>query len=191
MNVRLETADRFEWNYIPEYEYLAAPFEITPGVVIPPGEYRFTRYRFEVQSSPHRPLQAGMTIRYGGFYDGSLTQWQNYVKWTSRTGKLQLGLTTENNFGRVREGSIVQRLWQLQSAYSWSPNLALTSFIQYDTESQNLGSNTRLRWTVRPGNDVFVVWNRSWQRLLLRPGDLGLIPDRELVAVKIRWTFRK
>ena len=96
-----------------------------------------------------------------------------------------------NNFGRVREGPIVQRLWQLQSAYSWSPNLALTSFIQYDTESQNLGSNTRLRWTVRPGNDVFVVWNRAWQRPLLRPGDLGLIPDRELVAVKIRWTFRK
>jgi hypothetical protein len=50
--------------------------------------------------------------------------------------------------------AFVQRLWQLQPAYSWSPNLVLTSFIQYETDSQTLGSNTRLRWTVKPGNDV-------------------------------------
>ncbi len=191
VNVRMETADRFDWNYIPEYEYLTAPFEIAPGEVIPPGPYRFTRYRIEAQSSPHRPIQAGSTTRYGSFYNGTLTQWENYVKWTSRQGRLQLGVTTENNFGRLKQGAFVQRLWQLQSAYSWSPNLVLTSFIQYDTDSQNLGSNTRLRWTVKPGNDVFIVWNRAWEKLLLRPGDLNLVPERELLAVKIRWTFRR
>ncbi len=62
---------------------------------------------------------------------------------------------------------------------------------EYDTDSQNLGSNTRLRWTVKPGNDIFIVWNRAWQRLLLRPSDLSLIPDQEILAVKIRWTFRR
>jgi hypothetical protein len=191
VNVRMETADRFEFNYIPQYEYLAAPFAIAPGVVIPPGSYRFTRYRIEAQSSPHRPVQAGSTTRFGGFYNGTLTQWQNYVKWTSPKGKFQFGVTTVNNYGRLKEGSFVQRLWQLQSAYSVSPNLALTSFIQYDTDSQNLGSNTRLRWTVKPGNDIFIVWNRAWQRLLLRPSDLTLAPDQELLAVKVRWTFRK
>ena len=59
------------------------------------------------------------------------------------------------------------------------------------TDSQNLGSNTRLRWTIRPGNDLFIVWNRGWQRLILAPRDLSLVPDNELLAVKIRWTFRK
>ncbi len=41
----------------------------------------------------------------------------------------------------------------------------LTSFIQYDTESQNSGTNTRLRSNYKPGNDLFVVWNRGWQNL--------------------------
>lgn len=77
VNVRMETADRFEFNYIPQYEYLAVPFEIALGVVTPPGSYRFTRYRIEAQSSPHRPVQAGSTTRFGGFYNGTLTQWQN------------------------------------------------------------------------------------------------------------------
>lgn len=191
VNVRMETADRFEFNYIPEYEYLAAPFAIVPGVTIPPGAYRFTRFRIEAQSSPHRPIQAGSTTYFGSFYSGTLTQWEHYVKWTSPKGKLQFGLTTENNFGHLPQGNFVQRLWQLQSAYAWNPNLVLTSFIQYDTDSQNVGSNTRLRWTMRPGNDLFVVWNRGWQRLVLRPGDLGLIPDNELLAIKLRWTFRR
>ena len=67
----------------------------------------------------------------------------------------------------------------------------LTSFIQYDTDSRNLGSNTRLRWTIRPGNDLFIVWNRAWEKLVLNPRELSLIPDRELLAVKLRWTFRR
>ena len=70
-------------------------------------------------------------------------------------------------------------------------NPVFMRFIQYDTDSQNLGSNTRLLWTFKPGNDVFIVWNRAWEKLLLRPGDLNLLPERELLAVKIRWTFRK
>jgi hypothetical protein len=43
----------------------------------------------------------------------------------------------------------------------WNPNLVLSSFIQYDTESQNVGTNTRLLWTIKPGNDLFIVWNRA------------------------------
>jgi len=191
VNVRLETADRFEFNYIPEYEYLAAPFEIVPGVVIPPGAYRFTRFRVEAQSSPHRPVEVGWTTRFGGFYNGTLTQWEHYVRWTSPKGRLHFGLTAENNFGHLPRANFVQRLWQLQSAYAWNPNLVFTNFLQYDTDSHNLGSNTRLRWTIRPGNDLFVVWNRGWQRLILAPRDLSLVPDSELLAIKLRWTFRR
>jgi hypothetical protein len=43
---------------------------------------------------------------------------------------------------------------------------------------------------VRAGNDLFFVWNRRWQMLILAPGDLSLVPDSELLAVKLRWTFR-
>ncbi len=191
LNFQLESGDRVEFNWNPQYEFLAAKFEIAPGVIIPPGSYRFTRWRVEAQTSTHRRLQAGSTTWFGSFYDGDLTQWEDYVKWTSSKGRLQFGLSTENDFGHLKQGNFVQRLWQLQSAYAWSPNLVLSSFIQYDTASQNLGANTRLRWTLKPGNDLFVVWNRGWQKLILDPRELSLIPDNELLAVKLRWTFRQ
>jgi len=46
----------------------------------------------------------------------------------------------------------------------------------------------RLRWTIKPGNDLFIIWNRGWKRLVLTPEDISLVPDSELFAVKLRWT---
>jgi predicted GIY-YIG superfamily endonuclease len=34
-------------------------------------------------------------------------------------------------------------------------------------------------------------WNRAWKRLILAREDLSVVPDSELLAVKLRWTFRK
>jgi len=190
INVRMETGDRFELNYYPHHETLTAPFEISPGVVIPPGSYDFTRGRFEAQSSAHRTLQAGTTTWFGTFYDGHLTQQENYVRFAPPGAHWQFDVEMENDFARLREGNFVQRLWQLKGSYFWSPNLSLSSFVQYDTESRNVGTNTRLRWTIRPGNDLFIVWNRGWQRLIRDPHDLNLVPSSDLIAIKLRWTFR-
>jgi Domain of unknown function (DUF5916) len=191
INVRFESGDRFEFNWNPQGETLLVPFEIAPSVVIPPGNYDFTRWRLEGQTSPHRLVQFGATTWFGTFFNGHLTQWQDYVKWTSPRGKVQLDFEVENDFGHLPEGNFVQRLWSVQGAYAWNPNLVLSSFIQYDTESQNVGANTRLRWTLRPGNDLFIVWNRAWQRLLLNPRETSIVPQSDFVAVKLRWTFRK
>ena len=89
---------------------------------------------------------------------------------------MQLEAYVENDFGHIPQGNFVQRLWQLQGAYACNPNLVLSSFIQYDTESQNVGTNTRLRWTIKPGNDLFIGWNRGWQRLVLSPNDTSIVP---------------
>jgi hypothetical protein len=191
INVRMESGDRFEFNWRPTFERLMAPFEIAPGVVIPPGSYQFTRWRLEGQTSPHRAISAGTTTWFGTFYDGTLTQQTNYVQWTTPGARWRTAVTFEDDFARLREGSFVQRLWQLNTAYAWSPNLVLSSFVQYDTESRNVDTNTRLRWTVRPGNDIFLVWNRGWQKLVRDPHELNLVPSAEMLAVKVRWTFRR
>ena len=189
-NVRTQSGEHLEFNYTPQFEFLPAPFELAPGVVIPPGRYPFTRFRAEAQSSDHRPLRVGSTTWFGEFYNGTLTQWEHYVRWTSGEGHLQLELSTENDFARLPVGNFVQRLWQLKFVYSLTPNLVFSSYNQYDTESENFGTNTRLRWTFRPGNDLFLVWNRGWKRPL-GTRDLDLLPETEFVGVKLRWTFRR
>jgi hypothetical protein len=111
------------------------------------------------------------------------------VKWTSPKGRLQLEVDTENDYGHMPEGNFQQKLWQFQGAYAWNPNLIFTTFIQYDTDSNSVGTNNRLRWTIKPGRDLFVIWDRNWQKIVTSP-NLSLVPESDLIAVKLRWTFR-
>jgi hypothetical protein len=61
--------------------------------------------------------------------------------------------------------------------------------VQYDNISFDLSSNTRLRWTFRPGDDFYVIWDRTWVRNTAQPGT-SFDPNAESVVAKIRWTFR-
>lgn len=74
--------------------------------------------------------------------------------------------------------------------YAFSPDLVLAHYAQYDTESRDVGLNTRLRWTIIPGNDLFLVWNHNLHRPE-DPGDWSRLSslDDHLVT-KIRWTLR-
>lgn len=191
INVQMETGDRFSFTWIPWRENLPVPFEVADGVILAVGSYRFDRLSGAFASSPNRRLQFTNESAFGTFYSGTLYQQKNAVNYTSRRGAWQAGIDVEQNFGRLPEGHFTQRLWQFNTTFAFNTYLALTSFLQYDSVSQNVGNNMRLRWTFQPGNDLFVVWNRGWKRLVLSPTGLNLPPDTELVAVKLRWTFRR
>ena len=166
------------------------PFAITDRVTIPAGSYRFDRFRVEGQSSPARPLRVGTTVWFGEFFDGRLTQVSSFVTWTHPKGRIQLELDAENDFGHLPFGNFVQRLLQTKVVYAFSPNLILSSFTQYDTESRQVGVNNRLRWTIRPQADLFVVWNRGWTRAM-GDDEARFAPLADQFLVKLRWIFRR
>lgn len=191
VNVQTESGDRFSFQWIPWAEFLPVPFDISEGIRLPVGKYRFQRFIAELETSPNRRLQFTNSSGTGTFYSGTLYQQENALRYTSRRGNWQAGITLEQNFGNLPQGNFVQRLWQFNTTYAVSPNFAISSFLQYDSESQNVGNNMRVRWTLRPGNELFFIWNRGWKRLLLSPHEQGLIPESELIAIKLRWTFRR
>jgi hypothetical protein len=87
------------------------------------------------------------------------------------------------------QGNFTERLWQLQLAWARTPDFVISSFVQYDSGANVFGANTRLRWTFKPGGDLFVVWNSNFREPSAGDplNDIGL-PRNELV-VKLRWTF--
>ncbi len=191
LNVETNSGEHIESNVVPQFEHLDVPFEIVDGVIIPPGDYQFWRFRTEAQSSSHRPWQIGSTVWYGGFYNGSLVQWESYAGWTSPGGHLQLMAENEYDTASLPEGDFIQRLWQARIVYSFTPNLSLSSYTQYDSESRNLGTNNRLRWTIKPGNDFYIVWNHGWQQPIGNIDRYNFRPIDDRLVVKLRWTFRR
>ena len=189
-NIESNSGVHLETNYAPEFERLVAPFAITERVTIPAGAYRFNRFRVEGQSSPARPARVGTIVWFGGFFGGRLTQVSNFITWTKPGGHVQLECDAENDFGHLPFGNFIQRLLQTKVVYAFSPNLILSSYTQYDTESRQLGINNRLRWTIRPEADLFIVWNRGWQHPLL-DSESSFAPLNDQFVVKLRWILRR
>ncbi len=157
---RLESADRFEFNVMPVGEQLEEPFEIVDGVILQPGAYHWMRYRLELETASKRKINGEFTWWFGGFYDGTLDQIEFQLN-LRPFSFLNFELSFERNIGSLPEGDFVQDLWAGRILLNFSSDLQLSSFVQYDNESRNLGSNSRLRWTFSPKGDLFVVYNHN------------------------------
>ena len=159
INWRLESGDRVEFNVVPEGERLTESFDLE-GVRLPPGAYQWTRYRAEAGSAAKRKLSAQATWRFGGFYSGTLDQFLLVGTWHP-SGLLSIDFSGERDLGRLAEGSFTETLVGINNHINVSPHLQVSSFVQYDTNSASIGTNTRLRWTFRPPADLFVIYNHN------------------------------
>ena len=189
-NWRLESGDRYEFNVVPTGERLVAPFEIAEGVVIPPGSYHWNRYRLEGQFAAKRKVSGQLTWWFGDFYGGTLDQFIMTSAWKP-SAVFILELNGERNLGRLPEGSFAQTLIGTRARINLTPDLQFSSFVQYDNESNNLGTNSRLRWTFHPLGDLFVVYNHNLLRQIPVDGsprswDL----ESNTILVKLQYAVR-
>ncbi len=160
INWRFESGERFEFNVMPQGERLIEPFEIAEGVVIPPGEYGWVRYRLEGDIAAKRPISGRVSWWFGDFYDGTLDQVEvrlDVKPWQLLTGEFSVG----RNSGRLEAGHFVQEVFGARLRLNVSPDLQLSSFVQWDNESRSVGTNTRLSWTFKPVGNLFLVYNHN------------------------------
>lgn len=184
-NLRTESGEHLEWNYIPTFEHLDAAFEVQPGIVIPAGSYRWTRFRAQANTATKRPWVLDLTFRWGGFYGGSLRQYQPALT-LKPSAHWRLVFQMERDEGVLPQGRFVTQLFSGRIDYNFSPNLTWSNLAQYDSESRILGFQGRLRWIPRPGNDLFLVVGRGWFRRL----DGDYVPSFDKGSAKLQYTFR-
>ena len=176
----------FDFN--PTYERLFEPFEISPGVFLRPGEYRFTRFRSNLLSTASkRRLSGSVNLSYGGYWSGHAEQLT-----TSLTYKVPPRFTvtvgTNQTFARLPEGDFIARIFTSSVGYAATPRLSLSNLIQYDNRSRNLGWQSRLRWTLQPGNDLFFAFNQGW--IQEDGGHLRFGTQDSKVSAKFQYSFR-
>jgi hypothetical protein len=190
INWEFNTGDRVEFNWAPTFERLFAPFEIADNVTLPAGDYRFTRYRAEFETAAKRFWQAEVTWWFGSYYSGHADEIEAELLFKFAP-HFQAGLSAEQTFGRLPQGNFVARVWALRADYAFSPFFTVANFLQYDNESRNLGWQSRLRWILKPGNDLFLVFNQGWEQAPLDAGRrFRFRAAGTRLTGKIQYTFR-
>jgi hypothetical protein len=186
LNLQTESGEHLEWSYTPQFEHLAEPFEIEDGIVVPAGSYTVHRYQVELNTASKRRWVVDLEYGWGGFYGGTLRQLEAGLTLKPST-HLALEIEAERNDVRLPQGSFRADTWSVRLDWSLSPDVTWANLVQYDTESRLLGVQSRFRWILRPGNDLFVVLNRGWER---HEDGGAYVPRFDSGSIKFQYTFR-
>ena len=173
----------------PTYERLFEPFEISPGVVLPAGEYRFTPWRIFFTSAQKRNFQGSIGLSFGSFWSGTAKTIQTGLRYKVPPN-FSISLNTNQTFARLPQGNFVARIISSQVNYAFSPFLSISNLIQFDNRSGNLGLQSRVRWTLKPGNDVFFIFGQGWVQDLEGEGGYDFRQQDTRLATKLQYTFR-
>ncbi len=182
----LQSGDEWRVEVKNSYEYLDEPFEISDGVVLPVGGYRFNEVEARYTVGPQRRVNGWFWAGGGQFYDGRRTKvgYRGRIEITSRIG-VEPGITI--NWVHLAEGSFVAKLVTARVTCNLSPRKTVIGLVQYNSEGGSVGANLRFRWEFKPGSDLFVVFNEG------RDASLGVgrsEPSARSFTVKITRLFR-
>ena len=185
--VQFQTQDLVALDMSTNRERLDAPFDISPTITLPHGaEYDFNRYVFRWQTANRRKLAFNGRYGWGDFYSGTRKESVANLTVRMRPGYI-VYLTAEWNTIDLAEGSFDTKLYRLVGETQFTPYIALVNNVQYDSQSSMLGWQSRFRWIMKPGNDLYVVYTHNWRELAQL--DRFSTLDRR-IASKVLYTHR-
>jgi hypothetical protein len=155
-------------------EGLSRPFRIRPTYAIPVGRYVFWDHNIDFSSSRARRLSLTGAYRFGAFYDGTRDGF-------TVGGRFRFSPKTavSLNYGRdlisLPGEDFSTDLLSFRFDQSFSTQMFLNAFIQYNSVSREVVSNIRFNFIHHPLSDLFVVYNETQSRA-------GLPEARSLVV---------
>jgi hypothetical protein len=185
--MQFHSSDNFGVELTPTFERLDGPFAISRSITLPAGsEYNYTRLQLRAQTANNRTLSVNTRFETGGFYSGTRHQTVIGLNVRARPGYF-LYLNGEWNQIDLDEGSFSSNVFRVIGEAQFSPFITVVNNVQYDTQSTVLGWQSRFRWIVRPGNDLYVVYTHNWldDPLLNRFSTLD-----KFFASKVLYTYR-
>jgi hypothetical protein len=189
VNVDFQSEDSFSFLVLPEYERLHADFRVNArdSIALPRGrEYDFVRYRLTAQTANRRVIAVVPTLEWGGFYSGTRRQLSLDVTMRLRPG-LIIYTSTELNKVDLPETRFTTQLFRLTPDVAIGQWVSLVNTIQYDSVSRVAGWQSRFRWILTPGNDVYFVYTHNW---LDDPVRDRLLTLNRQAATKVLYTRR-
>ena len=184
LSFQTESGERFEFEVGPNRDLLPYDFEVAEGVILPAGPYDFTNYRISFNTASHRLAILDAGYRFGRFYSGRLDE-RSLGLAIKLGGYANLSFKIDLVRGRLPQGNFKENVYEVKADFFLSPDLGFMNYIQYDDISRQLGWSARLRWQITPGNDIYLVYNRNWERRFDPAARFSSLQDRGVLKITL------
>jgi len=179
-----ESGERLGFSVVANRDVLPADFEVAKGVILPAKAYDFTNCRLEFSTATHRSAAFNLSYTFGGFYSGRLDEAKIGLTLKVK-GYVSLAIVGDLIRGKLPEGHFKENVYQVKADFFLSPDLGLMNYIQYDDISKQLGWSARLRWQISPGNEIFLVYNKNWERRWDPTSRFSPLEDRGVLKISL------
>ncbi len=144
------------------YENVTEAFSLSPRAVVPAGRYRFFNLAAELETPQGKSLFALFDIVLGTFYDGRRFTVSAAPVWSVSAS---LSLDAGYQFNRVvfpaRGQDFNSHVLRLRGLYMFDVRLSASAFVQWNSATNSVSSNLRVRYNFSEGTDLYLVYNES------------------------------
>ncbi len=168
------------WNFVT----LTRSFDPSgnDGIELQEGdEFNWYRYRFFYRSDRRKNFIYRVDFSNGDFFNGSRLNVGGGI--TVRLPPIvQVEINGEFNQVNLPDPYNDSELYLLGTRFdlTLTNNVFFTSFIQYNTQADNLGHNSRFQWRFKPVSDLFIVYTDNY----LTP---DFIPRNRSLVIKLNY----
>ena len=184
LGFRTQNGERFGFSIVANRDVLPYDFEIAEGVILPAGRFDFMSFRLDASTANHRPVVFDAGYNFGQFYSGHYDD-INLGLTLKFKGYAALALDANIVRGRLPESRFSENVYQVRADIFLSPDLGLMNYVQFDDISNALGWSARVRWQISPGNEIFLVYNKNWERRWDPAGRFAPLGDRGVIKISL------
>ncbi len=168
-------------------ETIENAFSIGDDATVVPGDYDETRVSIFAETNDRRLVGLEASYEQGDYYGGTIDRLR--VEPVFLPNKF---LTLGGSFQDIHvdldgDGELHTQLYTLRVDVLLDMMTAWKSFLQYDTESKNLGVQSRVRWIIEPGRELFIVGLFGFSKEDTRS---SFVTEDQSLAVKLEASFR-
>ncbi len=142
---------------------LLYPISFTDGVPLPVGNYTFNQIQIKYTSDMRKIFGIESMLNIGQFYNGEVKGIAMGITYRNQPHfKVLLSAQFNNIVFPNPYGSTNLVLLQPRVEWNFNTKLFWTTFVQYNTQSNNFNINSRLQYRFKPMSDFFLVYTDNY-----------------------------
>lgn len=126
-------------------------------------EYNWNAFSIEYQSNPRKQFNYNLAATYGGFYNGTNLNLSGELNYRYQP-YLNVTLRFDYNDLELPEDYGAEQLFLIgpRIDLTFTDQLFLTTFVQYNNLLDNINLNARFQWRYQPTSDIFLVYTENY-----------------------------
>jgi hypothetical protein len=133
------------------------PFEIYPGIIVPPGTYEHKEAQLVVMTNQGAPVSLNLQTFFGGVFGGTRATVNPTLR--MRVGEaFSTEVAYQRNDVNLPWGDFVTNLLRTRVSYSFNPRIFVQGLVQYNDRADLWSMNVRFGWLQAANTGLFIVY---------------------------------